>query len=90
MIDPDDWRLLTGNAETLRGATLFWRPWRQERPHWDHDHCAFCMAKFCDERIPDALHEGFTTADNRWWICRPCAEEFSQHCAFKFAATGTT
>ena len=57
----------------LVGATLVQRRWT--RPvgdvSYDHDHCAFCFAKFSDTE-PDALREGFTTADEALWMCGEC------------------
>src|SRR5688572_1093398 len=56
----DDWRL-QGQERYLSNAILFWRPWRESRPGWDHDHCEFCWAKFAAFNLPDILHEGYTT-----------------------------
>jgi hypothetical protein len=67
----DDWRL-TGQEAVLSGATLSRQPYRAKSAEWEHDHCAFCWAKFMDpsfseehrEHIAahsDVLTEGFTT-----------------------------
>lgn len=40
----------------------------------DHDHCEFCGAKFSEE--PGDLHAGYCTADEYYWICRICYEDF--------------
>ena len=43
----DDWRLTT-QEEYLSGATLVRKPYRVWSETWEHDHCAFCWAKFID------------------------------------------
>lgn len=70
-----DWRL-TGQEECLSGVTLVHRRWKESRSGWDHDHCEFCFAKFGDERLPDALREGWTTPDEYRWICDTCFSDF--------------
>jgi hypothetical protein len=70
-----DWRLQ--NQESyLTGSTLFRRHWRQSRPHWDHDHCEFCGAKF--SAASDDLQEGWTTEDEYRWICDTCFSDFRE------------
>jgi hypothetical protein len=71
----DDWRL-QGQERYLKGASLYWTTWKQSREHWDHDHCAFCGAKFMAGDNPEFLHEGYTTADEYHWICKPCVDDF--------------
>jgi hypothetical protein len=44
-----DWRLDRGQEAYLRGATLARKPFRGE-----HDHCAFCWAKFVDPEFSRA------------------------------------
>jgi hypothetical protein len=78
-----DWRL-HGQEKYLRGKAFVRRIWRETRSGWDHDHCEFCTRKFSDERIPDALHEGWTTRDNYHWICDQCFQDFRQLFAFKY------
>jgi hypothetical protein len=73
MIADDDWRLF-GQENYLQGVTLYRRVWTQTRPHWDHDHCEFCFAKFMAEGGDYA--EGYTTADEYHWICVPCFADF--------------
>ncbi len=75
--NPSDWRL-QGQESYLKGVTLTRRQWRETRPGWDHDHCEFCEAKFADERIPDALHAGWTTLDEYRWICDDCYRDFHE------------
>lgn len=40
-----DWRL-TNQAQYLTGASLVRKPYRAYGETWEHDHCAFCWAKF--------------------------------------------
>jgi hypothetical protein len=77
-MDHDDWRL-NGQERYLDGAVLVRRAYRRNpgNPTWDHDHCAFCQAKFMVEDIPDVLHEGYTTADDYHWICDDCFADFT-------------
>jgi len=70
-----DWRL-QGQEQYLRGVTLYRRIWTKTRPHWDHDHCEFCWAKFAAEDA-DQL-EGYTTADEYRWICEQCFKDFRE------------
>ena len=85
-LDNNDWRLRTPK-DYLLGATLYWRAWRESQPGWDHDHCEFCWAKFTDrEDVKDVLREGYTTADEYWWICSACARDFAER--FQFTLFG--
>ena len=72
-----DWRL-QGQEKFLQGALLIHRRYRgyAKNPAWDHDHCAFCGAKFMVEDFPDVLHEGYATRDDRHWICAACFADF--------------
>lgn len=67
----DDWRL-TDQEEYLSGVTLVHKPYRAKSETSEHEHCAFCWAKFMDpkfspehrkfiEEHPDVLTEGWTT-----------------------------
>jgi len=49
----DDWRL-TGQETYLQGATLVRKPYRAKGDASEHDHCAFCWAKFVDTSFSDA------------------------------------
>jgi hypothetical protein len=73
----DDPRLIN-QASYLRNAVLHWSQWRvnPEQPGWDHDHCEICWKTFTDQDWPNALHEGYTTADSYRWICADCFEDF--------------
>jgi hypothetical protein len=69
----DDWRL-TGQEAYLQGALFVRKPYRAYSEKWEHDHCAFCWAKFMDptfsaehrgqvEAEPEILTEGYATTD---------------------------
>jgi hypothetical protein len=75
MTHSNDWRL-TNQEEYLKGATLQWRRYNRPSEAWDHDHCAFCWAKFMEGDALDVFHEGYVTDDNRHWICETCVEDF--------------
>ena len=75
MTADDDWRL-EFQSERLYGAALVRKAWKQSRPNWDHDHCAFCWATFGDATHPEYLHEGYATKDDYDWICPTCFSDF--------------
>ena len=79
MREDSDWRL-TGQEKYLHGVML--RHCRYHRypnnPDHDHDHCAFCWAKFMVEDYPDVLHEGYCTQDEYHWICDQCFKDFKE------------
>ncbi len=70
----DDWRLLN-QEEYLFGVTLTHEIWRAKGRN-DHDHCAFCWAKFAD--FDGCLHEGWCTEDRYHWICDICYQDFRE------------
>lgn len=70
----DDPRILPWHAERLAGVTLVHQPWESANPQNDHDHCAFCWAKFAD--YDDCLHEGYSTEKREDWICEACFTDF--------------
>ena len=72
-----DWRL-RGQEAFLQGVTLVHHDYRRnpKNPLWDHDHCAFCATKFKFDEDPEARHEGYSTADDRHWICPRCFKDF--------------
>jgi len=86
VVDPSDWRL-TNQMKFLRGVALVRRPYRRyaKNPDWDHDHCAFCWAKFMEGNDPECLHEGYATPDDYHWICVECFADFRE--MFEWAAT---
>ena len=69
--EENDWRL-TGQERYLQGAALTWKRYHARSETWEHEHCAFCWAKFMDPDFsdayrqhiaehPDVLTEGYTT-----------------------------
>ncbi|HEY2711223.1 MAG TPA: hypothetical protein VGI60_01815 [Chthoniobacterales bacterium] len=77
--EDDDWRL-QGQEKHLMDVSLVHRPYRRytKNPEWDHDHCAFCWAKFMVEDYPDVLHEGYATPDDYHWVCDQCFHDFRE------------
>ena len=55
----DDWRYLNGSY--LRGRTFEYRAYGPAEPGGDHDHCAFCWAKFLPYPAGEAQTEGWVT-----------------------------
>lgn len=82
-----DWRL-RGQEKYLQGKTLFWKAWSQSRPNWDHDHCEFCWARFCDDGCGNGLAHGYTDETEYRWICKPCFDDFRERFAWKVGAVG--
>ena len=82
MVESGDWRL-QGQERYLHGVQLIRREWRvyPENPKWDHDHCAFCWAKFA--ALPEAEHVGYCTLDEYHWICATCFEDFREKFAWQ-------
>ena len=58
--------------------TLVPKTWVRPRAEWDHDHCAFCWAKFADVDGPEILREGYATPDDYYWICPTCFTDFRE------------
>ena len=90
MAEASDWRL-RGQEKYLTGVTLVHRPYRRYAANraWDHDHCAFCWAKFMVEDHPDTLHEGYATQDDYFWICERCFQDFRDKFRWKVIADAT-
>ncbi len=65
-----DWRN-NGQDRYLNKAVLYRRKYKAPSKSWQHDHCAFCWARFSVD-FPGDLHEGYATGDNYWWICDEC------------------
>lgn len=42
----------------------------------DHDHCELCWDRLSEH--PDDLQYGYTTLDNKIWICPNCVSDFKQ------------
>lgn len=79
MNERSNWRL-TGQERYLIGLSLVHKKYRRylQNSEWDHDHCAFCWAKFMVEDCPDVLHRGYATTDEYHWICEKCFEDFKE------------
>jgi hypothetical protein len=77
MATDSDWRL-RGQGNYLQGVTLIHRAYHRhnKNPDWEHDHCAFCWAKFACGDQPDVQHEGYSTEDDYYWICGQCFNDF--------------
>ena len=74
----EDWRL-QGQEVAMIGLTFVRRPYKSYSKDWDHDHCAFCWAKFMESRIePDILTEGYATPDSHKWVCPSCFDDFKE------------
>lgn len=73
MVEKNDWRL-TGQEKYLSEKKLYLRVWKSKYAHSDHNHCIFCCNMFSE--FPETLHEGYTTDDNRYWICPKCYDDF--------------
>lgn len=84
--DTRDWRWK--GEGFLDGVDLQFTQYIACSETWDHDHCAFCFAKFLPEEVKadwpqrprwewDAIvTEGYTTTDRFWWICTRCFNDF--------------
>lgn len=88
--DESDWRL-TNQDTYLTGVELQRRRYRRppSNPSWDHDHCAFCWAKFMVEDHADVLHEGYCTLDEYYWVCDECFADFRERFGWRVVATPT-
>ncbi len=84
MVKNNDWRL-QGQENYLKGVSLTFKTYSKYREGWDHDHCEFCQAKFM-EKNSDALHEGYTTKDDYYWVCTNCFEDFNEMLEWKVAS----
>jgi len=78
----DDWRI-NSQDRYLLGAVLHLATYRTRSETWDHDHCAFCWAKFMQEVYPDTLQTGYTDDDNFHWVCPQCFDDFQERFHFR-------
>lgn len=76
-----DWRNC-GQEDFLLGVTLYHRKYKAPSERWNHDHCDFCWLRFSDDVETD-LHEGYTTADNYYWICSECFHDLKDFFCWK-------
>lgn len=79
MLEKNDWRLLN-QQEYLMSAKLKKSEYKKPSEKWDHDHCAFCWDKFSEDK--EDLTQGYCTADQKYWICEECFNDFKE--MFKF------
>jgi hypothetical protein len=82
-----DWRL-RGQQKYLQDASLLHRPF-QSYDGRDHEHCAFCWAKFMVEDYPKVLHSGYCTPDLHHWICEACFQDFREKFGWQLIADET-
>ncbi len=84
-LEQDDWRL-TNQQSYLQGAVLAWQRYVAWSDTWEHDHCAFCWAKFMEpdaETLPGVLTEGYATTEDHargaryYWVCNQCFDDFA-------------
>lgn len=78
-IEENDWRLDFGKEPAFyRQFQWSLKVWSRTRPHWDHDHCEFCMAKISDLGGPDIQPEGWTDEEETYWVCKSCFDDFME------------
>ena len=69
----DDWRIM-GQPGYLYKVKLKKLQFQKSRFQIDHVHCEFCWDKFSE--AANDLHEGYTTMDEKYWICETCFLDF--------------
>ena len=74
--DKDDWRF-RGQDEYLLNVRLVFSQYKRHSEPWDHDHCEFCGIKFSEHE--GDLHKGYSTLDQKWWICEECFKDFKDN-----------
>lgn len=72
----DDWRIRGDSQSYLQAVALHYRRYFRWSEAWDHDHCAFCWAKFMVDGEFDTLDGGWTTDNEYNWICDTCFHDF--------------
>lgn len=56
----EDWRYV--NGESLKDRMFEYAEYRPMEPNNDHDHCRFCWAMFCSEKLDgNTQTEGYVT-----------------------------
>lgn len=79
MVELDDWRM-RGQEDYLTNQTFYLHPYEPKNEKNDHAHCEFCWEKFS---IYDGTsHVGYSTLDDKYWICAPCYEDFAEKFSF--------
>jgi hypothetical protein len=81
MVDPNDWRIASGQELWCHGLIFKWSQWAPtptiaykpdgstEPAIWDHDHCEFCWREFGD--IDHACSDGSPALTEGWAAARP-------------------
>ena len=87
-MEKSDWRI-RNQKKFLQGASLVHRAF-QSYDGRDHEHCAFCWAKFMVEDYPDVLHSGYCTPDLHHWICNPCFHNFCEQFGWQVIPDATS
>ncbi len=76
-----DWRLFREQEKYLYGVSLVYHKYISNNPLNDHDHCEFCMEKF--GTYDNELKYGYSTEDNKIWICPQCYKDFKNKFKWK-------
>ncbi len=84
MIEKDDWRLTAGPVcgceDKLKNIPLWYIPFQPLSEKGDHEHCAFCWARFSS--YEGDLQTGYCTRPQNTagadWICPACFEDFKE------------
>jgi hypothetical protein len=74
---------LTNQMLYLGAKALYWKSYKPYSEQWEHDHCSFCWEKF--SLADEDLHEGYTTEDEYYWVCKPCFDDFKE--TFRWSVT---
>ncbi len=74
-IKKDDWRLFN-QEKYLKNIPLKKVRFIQKDNDHDHTHCTFCWDKFSENN--GDLHMGYSTLDERYWICEVCYQDFRE------------
>jgi len=76
-----DWRE-QGQEKYLSGLKFSKQNYVKYSDKWEHDHCEFCGAKFCEKNDTlnndENLYEGYATEDKYRWICETCFNDFKK------------
>ena len=61
----------------LSGLHFIWQTYLPYRKGWDHDHCEFCHAKFCNDTV-SCLTKGYSAENGYRWVCKQCMIDFQE------------
>ena len=76
-----DWRLEFA-PESMAGAGLQLRRFKQTTGHGDHEHCVLCWQEIAEPKVPKSIQYGYVinqAQGREYWICPVCAHDFSEH-----------